>query len=92
MTDQKSDDSSRGQRIQEYCKTIWGDGYYDLDFQTEIDDHYASIRKDLLDSYGPLLLDSGRCSSIDKACDKLERMLAAECKARAARQGKRALA
>lgn len=63
------------------CKAIWGDGCYNLDFDTEDDDHYGYIRKELEDSYGPTLLDSGRCGSIDEACNELERMLANECKA-----------
>jgi hypothetical protein len=82
MSIQRSDGFARGQRIQDYCKAIWGDGYYELDVDTEDDDHYGYIRKELEDSYGPLLLDSGRCRSIDEACNELERMLANECKAR----------
>ena len=82
MSIQNSDGFARGQRIQDYCKAIWGDGYYELDVDTE-DDHYCGyIRKEFEDSYGPMLLDSGRCGSIDEACNELERMLANECKAK----------
>ena len=82
MPNQKSDEFAQARRIQDYCKAIWGDGSYDLDVDIEYDDHHGYIRKDLGDSYGPMLLDSGRCYSIDDACDKLERMTADECKAR----------
>jgi len=93
---QKSEGALRGERIQAYCKILWGDCYCDIEFEAEDDDHYAFIRKDLGDSYGPLLLDSERCGSMDEASAKLERMLAAACKhfaskkASDARQGKRA--
>jgi hypothetical protein len=96
MPDQKSEGALQGERIQGYCKILWGDCYYDIEFETEDDDHYGFIRKDLGDSYGPLLIKSDRCGSIDKTCDKLERMLATACKqaasknASVARQGKRA--
>ena len=82
MSIQNSDGFARGQRIQDYCKAIWGDGYYELDVDTEDDHYYGYIRKELEDSYGPMLLDSGRCGSIDEACNELERMLANECKAK----------
>lgn len=82
MPNQESDGFARGQRIQDYCKAIWGDGYYDVEVDTEDDDHYGYIRKEFDDFYGPMLLDSGRCGSIDEACEKLERLLANECKAR----------
>lgn len=87
MPNQKSDGFARGQRSQDYCKAIWGDGYYDLDFEIEDDDCYGYIKRDLGDSYRPLLLDSERCGSIDEACDKMERMLANECKARQRKTG-----
>lgn len=87
MPNQESDGFTRGQRIQDYCKAIWGDGYYDMEVDIEDDDHYGHIRKEFDDYYGPMLLDSGRCGSINEACENLERMLANECKAR---EGKRA--
>ena len=77
-----SEGAARAQRIRDYCKAIWGDGYYDIDVESEGDDHYGYIKKDLGDSYGPLLLDSERCGSVDEARDKLERILADACKTR----------
>ena len=82
MPNQESAGFARGQRIQDYCKVIWGDGCYDIEVDTEDDYYYGHIRKEFDDHYGPMLLDSGRCDSMDEACDVLERMLADECKSR----------
>ncbi|KAF4765437.1 hypothetical protein HAV15_003257 [Penicillium sp. str.  len=56
--------SPQSQRIQTSCATIWGNGDYDIDIET--DDwvsYYAVVKKDFGDSFGPPLTITGICNS-----------------------------
>jgi hypothetical protein len=81
--DNEAKGKARGERIEAYCKTIWGNDDYDLEIDNEENLYYAWVRKDHGTHYGPLLTDSclsRPCHSADSACIELERMLAQMCK------------
>jgi len=70
--------AAQGQRIQTYCKIIWGKGDYDID--VEIDDwvaYYAVVKRDFGTCVGPPLTMTGPCSSTEQGWNELERMLGA---------------
>lgn len=68
--------SPQSQRIQASCVTIWGNGDYDIDIET--DDcilYYAVVKKDFGDSFGPPLTITGICNSENHVWRELDRML-----------------
>jgi hypothetical protein len=67
----------RGQRIEDNCKTIWGGSTeYDLEFETDDYEYYVClVRKDYGTSFGPPLLMTGICPSIEAAAREMDRML-----------------
>lgn len=70
--------SPRGQRIQANCVTIWGNGDYDLDLETDDwQTFWAIVKKDFGTYFGPPLTITGVCRSEGHAWSELDRMLAA---------------
>ena len=70
--------ADQGQRIQNNCRVLWGDGDYELDIET--DDwltYYGYVRKDFGLHFGPLLIMTGECNSSENTWRELDRMLAA---------------
>jgi hypothetical protein len=83
MPDHKPKETTRGQRIQEYCTILWGksDSGYDLDIETDHHMYYQGfIRKDNGYCFGPPIIATMLCSSADKAYDEMEKELAFYCK------------
>ena len=70
--------SAEGQRIQSYCRIIWGEGDYDIDEQTDDwETYYAVVRRDLGTEFGPPLAITGICYSSQQGWKELDRMLGA---------------
>lgn len=69
--------STRGQRIQDNCKIIWGSNCdYDLDLETDDSINYACVvKKDFGLSLGPPLTMTSLCPSEEAALAELDRML-----------------
>ncbi|KAF4616250.1 hypothetical protein G7Y89_g15156 [Cudoniella acicularis] len=69
--------SAQAQRIDDYCKIIWGsDSEYDIDFETDDYIHYhAVVKKDYGLSFGSPLTITSLCPSMEAASRELNRML-----------------
>ncbi|KAM3560912.1 hypothetical protein BBAD15_g7986 [Beauveria bassiana D1-5] len=66
----------QGQRIKRNCELIWGIGDYDLDVETDDWVNYvASVKRDYISYYGPLLTMTPCCPSPEAAWNELDRML-----------------
>ena len=68
---------SEGERIESYCRIIWGEGNYDID--VECDDasypkYIGVIKRDFGLVLGPPLTVTQVCDSSEQACRELDRM------------------
>jgi hypothetical protein len=57
------------------CRTIWGDGNYDIDYETDGQTWIGIVRKDFGDAFGDPLAMTGIFGSTEQAGRELERML-----------------
>ncbi|KAF2793565.1 hypothetical protein K505DRAFT_375244 [Melanomma pulvis-pyrius CBS 109.77] len=73
----ETEERTQGQRIQEYCKKIWGaDKDFDLDIETDDYENYLClVREDRGLSFGPVLTMTSLCYGPKEAWHELERML-----------------
>jgi hypothetical protein len=79
MSDKEAKGRAQGQRIQEYCRTVYGAGNYDIEFENaDHRDYYVYVRRDNGTHFGHMLTNSGVCNSEEKAIAKLERILSIE--------------
>jgi len=68
--------SAEIQRVQDNCKTIWGNDDYDFDLETDDWVNYAYVvKKEFGLSFGPPLTMTSLCPSADAAFAELDRML-----------------
>jgi hypothetical protein len=81
MSDKETKGMAQGQRIQEYCRNIYGAGDYDIEFEN-VDhwDYYIYVRRDYGTHFGHMLTNSGVCNTEEKAIANLERILSIESK------------
>jgi hypothetical protein len=80
---------NQGERIQNNCRAIWGDGNYELDIETDNwMDWYCYVRKDYGLSFGDLLWMAGPCNSPEETWGELDRGLAARAQHVKAQQAK----
>jgi hypothetical protein len=78
LSEEEARGRAQGERIQAYCRIIWGSCDYDLDIQCDYSSYptyYCSVCKDFGDAFGPPLTMTGICSSEEQAWRELERML-----------------
>lgn len=75
--------STRGQRIEAYCKIIWGaERSYDIEAEQHDDDYYFMvIREDRGTSFGNPLTFTGFIKGSDRAWNELEKHVASLAKA-----------
>ena len=69
--------SAEGNRIECYCKIIWGRYDYDLELESDGDCYVYVVRKDFGSSFGDPLTITYTCNSEKRASEELERMLKA---------------
>ncbi|KAK1675965.1 hypothetical protein BDP55DRAFT_662811 [Colletotrichum godetiae] len=64
------------QRIEENCKTIWGDHVYEIDYETDDNEVFQYfVLRDYGSSFGPALTMTLLCHSEEAAYRELDRML-----------------
>lgn len=78
MSTRKSKGADRGQRIQDLCRTIWGNWDYDYELDIETDDYeeyQCFVKKDYGTAFGDPLTATMLCKGEEGAWSELERML-----------------
>jgi hypothetical protein len=83
MRDPKPKEQTQYDRIQQFCKLLWGESDYGYDMPIETDDYinyHIYIRKHLGTSLGGVLTGAIARGSAERATNELERKLAIMCK------------